>query len=69
LENAQAKLQTKGLDLIAANDVSATDAGFATDTNRVTLLFADGRQENLPLMTKIEVAERIIQEIIEQNKT
>ena len=69
LENAQAKLQAKGLDLIAANDVSAADAGFATDTNRVTLLFVDGRQETLPLMTKIEVAERIIQEIVEQIKT
>jgi phosphopantothenoylcysteine decarboxylase/phosphopantothenate--cysteine ligase len=69
LENAQAKLQAKGLDLIAANDVSAADAGFATDTNRVTLLFVDGRQETLPLMTKIEVAERIIQEVVEQIKT
>jgi phosphopantothenoylcysteine decarboxylase/phosphopantothenate--cysteine ligase len=69
LENAQAKLHAKGLDLIAANDVSAADAGFTTDTNRVTLLFVDGRQETLPLMTKIEVAERIIQEIVEQIKT
>ena len=68
LENAQAKLQAKGLDLIAANDVSAADAGFATDTNRVTLLFVGGRQESLPLMTKTEVAERILQEIVEQIK-
>jgi phosphopantothenoylcysteine synthetase/decarboxylase len=43
-----------------ANDVSATDAGFAVDTNRVTLLTADGEEEPLPLMDKIEVAEHIV---------
>jgi phosphopantothenoylcysteine decarboxylase / phosphopantothenate---cysteine ligase len=60
LENAASKLQSKGLDLIAANDISAQDAGFAVETNRVTLLFADGRRESLPLMSKGEVAETII---------
>ncbi len=60
LENATAKLQSKGLDLIAANDISAQDAGFAVETNRVTLLFADGRRESLPLLSKSEVAETII---------
>jgi phosphopantothenoylcysteine decarboxylase / phosphopantothenate---cysteine ligase len=60
LENAAHKLQSKGLDLIAANDISAEDAGFAVETNRVTLLFADGRQEDLPLMSKPEVAEVIL---------
>ena len=60
LSNAQAKLRQKGLDLIVANDVNAHDAGFEVDTNRVTLLWADGRQETLPLLTKAEVAERII---------
>jgi phosphopantothenoylcysteine decarboxylase/phosphopantothenate--cysteine ligase len=64
LENAQAKLQAKNLDLIAANDVSAADAGFAVDTNRVTLLRADGSREALPLMTKDEVAKKIVQELI-----
>ena len=59
LENASAKLQSKGLDFIAANDISAEDAGFAVETNRVTLLFADGRKEALPLMSKTEVAETI----------
>jgi len=60
LENAAHKLQSKGLDFIAANDISANDAGFAVETNRVTLLFADGRQEGLPLMSKSEVAEAIL---------
>jgi phosphopantothenoylcysteine decarboxylase / phosphopantothenate---cysteine ligase len=60
LENAASKLEAKGLDFIAANDISAQDAGFAVETNRVTLLFADGRRESLPLMSKSEVAETII---------
>jgi phosphopantothenoylcysteine decarboxylase/phosphopantothenate--cysteine ligase len=60
LENAAVKLKSKSLDLIAANDISTVDAGFASETNRVTLLFADGRREALPLMSKNEVAEIII---------
>ena len=60
LENAARKLKSKGLDFIAANDISASGAGFAVDTNRVTLLFADGRREALPLMNKTEVAEVIL---------
>jgi phosphopantothenoylcysteine decarboxylase / phosphopantothenate---cysteine ligase len=60
LVNATNKLQSKKLDIIAANDISATDAGFSVDTNRVTLLYADGRTEALPLMSKSEVAETII---------
>lgn len=60
LRNARGKLERKKLDLIVANDVSASDAGFAVDTNRVTLLFKDGRSEALPLLSKIEVAETIL---------
>jgi phosphopantothenoylcysteine decarboxylase/phosphopantothenate--cysteine ligase len=63
LENAAHKLKSKGLDLIAANDISANDAGFAVETNRVTLLFADGTQERLPLMSKTEVAEVILERV------
>ena len=63
LENATHKLQSKGLDFIAANDISSNDAGFAVATNRVTLLFADGRQEVLPLMSKTEVAEVILERV------
>ncbi|HSL30554.1 MAG TPA: phosphopantothenoylcysteine decarboxylase, partial [Anaerolineales bacterium] len=57
---AERKLKSKGLDMIAANDISADDAGFAVETNRVTLLFADGRKEQLPLKSKAEVAEVIL---------
>ena len=65
LENAANKLQSKKLDLIAANDISAGDAGFSVETNRVTLLFADGRTESLSLMSKTEVAGIIIERVAE----
>lgn len=61
LDNAAEKLKSKGLDFIAANDISAKDAGFEVETNRVTLLFANGARESLPLMSKTEVAEKIIE--------
>jgi phosphopantothenoylcysteine decarboxylase/phosphopantothenate--cysteine ligase len=61
LDNASEKLRSKGLDFIAANDISAGDAGFAVDTNRITLLFADGTTQSLPLMSKTEAAEKIIE--------
>ncbi len=60
IENAQVKLAEKHLDMIAANDIRAQDAGFGVETNRVTLLYADGRREDLPLMNKTEVAEQIL---------
>ena len=63
LENASQKIQSKKLDLIVANDITAPDSGFAVDTNRVTLLYADGRQEPLPLMSKAEVAEAIVERV------
>lgn len=63
LENAAEKLKSKGLDFIAANDISAKDAGFGVDTNRITLLFADGTKENLPLTSKSEAAEKIIEHV------
>ena len=60
LENAALKLKSKQLDMIAANDISAPDSGFSVDTNRVTLLFSDGKEQPLQLMSKDEVAETII---------
>jgi phosphopantothenoylcysteine decarboxylase/phosphopantothenate--cysteine ligase len=66
LENAQAKLNAKKLDLIVANDISASDAGFGVETNRVTILFASGRREILPLMDKTDVAQVIMQTVVEQ---
>jgi phosphopantothenoylcysteine decarboxylase/phosphopantothenate--cysteine ligase len=63
LVNASEKLKSKNLDMIVANDISAPDAGFAVDTNRATFLYADGRTESLPLMSKAEVAETLIARI------
>jgi len=63
LGNANEKLKSKHLDFIVANDISAQDAGFNVETNRVTLLFADGKKESLPLMNKTEVAEVIIEHV------
>lgn len=63
LQNAQSKLNQKGLDFLVANDVSASDAGFAVDTNRVTLLAADGTMDTLPLLSKAAVAERVIERV------
>jgi len=60
LENAQKKITAKNLDMIVANDVSRTDAGFGTDTNAVKIIYADGRVEDSPLMGKIEVAHLIL---------
>ncbi|MBN1305797.1 MAG: bifunctional phosphopantothenoylcysteine decarboxylase/phosphopantothenate--cysteine ligase CoaBC [Anaerolineales bacterium] len=63
IQNAAEKLKAKKLDMIAGNDVLAPDAGFAVETNRITLLFADGRQEPLPLMSKTEAAEEIMKRV------
>lgn len=60
LAHAREKIEKKGLDLIVANDVSASDAGFATDTNRVTLITHEGRVDEYPLMAKYDVASQIV---------
>ena len=64
IENAQAKLQAKALDLIVANDVSTSDSGFGVDTNRVILLDRWGESQPLPLLSKAEVAERVVDRVI-----
>ncbi len=61
--NAKAKIESKGLDLIVANDITATDAGFSVDTNRVLVIDGKGEQEEWPLMSKYEVAWRILDKI------
>ncbi|MEW5913729.1 MAG: bifunctional phosphopantothenoylcysteine decarboxylase/phosphopantothenate--cysteine ligase CoaBC [Thermodesulfobacteriota bacterium] len=63
LSHAAAKLKAKNLDLIVANDVSATDAGFAVATNRVHLITPEGEVESLPLMSKLEVAQRLLDRV------
>ena len=63
VSNARGKLEEKGLDLIAANDVTAEGSGFATDTNKVFLLDRDGRVEELGLLSKYEVGHRILDRV------
>ena len=65
LANAGAKLRAKRLDMIVANDVTEPGSGFGADDNRVTLLFADGRQELLPAMSKVDVARRVLAAALE----
>jgi phosphopantothenoylcysteine decarboxylase/phosphopantothenate--cysteine ligase len=60
LERAVEKLRRKGVDLLVANDVAEPGSGFGTDTNRVTLLAADAPAEAWPLLTKREVADRLL---------
>jgi phosphopantothenoylcysteine decarboxylase/phosphopantothenate--cysteine ligase len=62
--NARKKLSEKNLDLIVANDVTSSSAGFAVDTNQVKILFPSGEIKNLPLMTKEEVACSILDEVV-----
>lgn len=64
LENAGAKLQKKKLDLIVANDVTQEGAGFDSDTNIVTLLYPDGRTKPVEKMSKLRVANAILDEVV-----
>lgn len=61
--NARKKLEQKRLDLIVANDITAADSGFDVDTNRVTLIDKTGQTEELPLMTKREVADKVLDRV------
>jgi phosphopantothenoylcysteine decarboxylase/phosphopantothenate--cysteine ligase len=65
LANAATKLAAKRLDMIAANDVTEPGSGFGSDDNRVTLLFANGRREPLPIMPKGDVAARVLEAAME----
>ena len=58
--NALRKLQSKNLDMIVLNSLQDKGAGFGVDTNKVTLLYADGTKKDLPLLLKQEVADAII---------
>ena len=64
LENAKAKLDRKNCDLIVANDILAEGAGFASDTNIVTLMDKTGNCEQLPRLSKQEVANAILDRIV-----
>jgi len=62
--NAKLKLETKQLDLIVANDITDPSSGFGTDTNKVTLIDKRGNVEDLPLLTKREVADKILDKVV-----
>ena len=62
--NALRKLQSKNLDMIVLNSLQDQGAGFGVDTNKVTLLYADGTKKDLPLLLKQEVADEIVDQII-----
>jgi len=61
--NARQKLDKKKLDLIVANDITSADSGFGVDTNKVTIIDNKGNADNLPLLTKREVADRILDRV------
>lgn len=62
--NAQSKLVKKHLDLLVANDVSRQDSGFGTETNKVLIFHAHGEMEDLPVMSKMEVAATIWDRVV-----
>jgi phosphopantothenoylcysteine decarboxylase/phosphopantothenate--cysteine ligase len=61
--NAKKKLKAKQLDLIVANDITQADSGFDVDTNRVIMIDKKGKAEELPLMSKREVADKILDRV------
>jgi phosphopantothenoylcysteine decarboxylase/phosphopantothenate--cysteine ligase len=63
VENAREKLRKKELALIVANDITASDSGFGSDTNRVTIIDRKGKIDRLPLLPKREVAERVLDRV------
>ncbi len=63
VENAKKKVKQKRLDFVVANDITAGDSGFGTDTNRVTIVDRRGKVDRLPLLSKPKVAERILDKV------
>ncbi|KUO57954.1 MAG: phosphopantothenoylcysteine decarboxylase [Gracilibacter sp. BRH_c7a] len=63
LDNGWEKMKRKKADILIVNDVTLPGAGFGTDTNIVTFLFADGRRRDLPQMSKLEIARQLVEEI------
>lgn len=63
LQGGREKLESKDLDMIVVNDAREEGAGFGVDTNRVTIIRRDGAEDRLPLLTKIEVADEILDRV------
>jgi phosphopantothenoylcysteine decarboxylase/phosphopantothenate--cysteine ligase len=64
IANARRKLAEKGLDLIVANDITDKESGFGADTNKVTIIDKEGKVEKLPLLTKREVADGVLDRVV-----
>jgi phosphopantothenoylcysteine decarboxylase/phosphopantothenate--cysteine ligase len=69
LEYAERKLREKGMDLIVANDITRSDAGFGAETNAATILKRDGSRVDLPLQSKRALADRALDEIAEMRRS
>ena len=65
VENAKHKLQQKELDLIVANDITATGSGFGAENDRVTIIDREGKIDSLPLLPKREVADKTLDRVVE----
>ena len=65
ITNAKKKMEKKQLDLVVTNDITDTDSGFDADTNKVTIITRDGKTEELPPLTKREVADRVLDKVSE----
>jgi len=63
-ERAADKVKAKGVDMLVANDVTEPGSGFGTDTNRVTIYYPEGAPEQLPMLSKREVAELLLDRIL-----
>jgi len=63
IANARDKVKRKGLDFIVANNITEKDSGFGTETNRVTIIDSKGKIDELPLMPKDEVANRVLDKL------
>lgn len=63
IENGKSKVKSKNLDFIVANDITAKDSGFSVDTNKVTIIHANGNIESLPLMSKYDVGHSILDRV------
>jgi phosphopantothenoylcysteine decarboxylase / phosphopantothenate---cysteine ligase len=64
ISHAESKLSEKGMDLIVANDITRTDAGFDVEKNAATIIRRDGTRTELPLQSKLELAERLLDEVV-----
>jgi phosphopantothenoylcysteine decarboxylase/phosphopantothenate--cysteine ligase len=68
IEYARSKMTKKGLDIVVANDITEEGAGFNTDTNIATIITRDGHETDLPLMSKRELADKILDEVVRLRK-